>query len=208
MFIKAVKRAKQRFSGDANVPLKVLVAKGLEFTCSMATSPLWLRSVDRVGKGVRTIGRPRIENFGYMEIADGAVLRSTLVPMELNTGVGARLTIGRGTFINYGASIGAAGEITIGNYVNIGPYAMVFDTTFHDPYDRSRVPKPKAVAIGDYVFLGAKCSVMPGVTIGEGAIVATGAVVTRDVAPFHVVAGTPAKVVQVLDASKFVRRNA
>ena len=192
MFFESIQRARRRFAPDGNLPFPVLLTKGVEYAWSVALAPLWLRSVNRVGRGVRTIGRPRIENFGHMELGDGVVLRSVLLPLELTTGIHGRLTVGRETFINYGASIGAAGE--------------VFDTTFHDPYERTRVPEPNLVTICDDVFLGAKCSVMPGITIGEAAIVATGAVVTRDVPPFVVVAGVPAKIVQELDPTKFVRR--
>jgi maltose O-acetyltransferase len=206
VFFESVRRARQRFAQNGKVPLPVLFTKGLEYTLSIAMAPLWLSSVDQVGRGVRTIGKPRIENFGHMEFGDGVVLRSVLLPLELTTGIGARLTIGAETFINYGASIGVIGEIRIGKRVNIGPFAMIIDTTFHDPYDRTRVPAPKPVIISDDVFIGAKSSVMPGVTVGEASIIATGAVVTRDVPPFSIVAGVPAKVVQKLDPAKFVRR--
>ena len=177
MFFESVRSARRRFAPDENLPFSVLMTKGVEYALSMAMAPFWLRSVDQVGKGVRTIGRPRVENFGHMELGNGVVLRSVLLPLELTTGIGGRLIIGTETFINYGVSIGAAGQIVIGKHVNIGPFAMVFDTTFHDPYERTRVPAPKPVSIGDEVFLGAKCSVMPGVTIGEAAIVATAIVV-------------------------------
>lgn len=206
MLFESARRARQRFAPNGNLPISVLLTKGVEYAASVATAPLWLRSVSRVGRGVRTIGKPRIENFGFMEIGDAVVLRSTVVPLELTTGVGGRLSIGKGTFINYGVSIGAAGEIRIGKHVNMGPFVMLFDTTFHDPYERWKVPGPKTVVIEDYVFLGAKCSIMPGVTVGEAAIVATGAVVTRDVPAYAVVAGVPAKVVQELDPASFVRR--
>jgi len=206
MLFEAIRRARERFARNDSVPFPVLLTKGTEYALSLASAPLWLRSVDRVGRGVRTIRRPRIENFGYMELGDGVVLRSVLLPLELATGVNGKLSIGVGSFINYGASIGAAGEILIGARVNIGPFVMIIDTTFHDIYDRSRVPPPSKVVIQDDVFLGAKCSVMPGVTIGEGAIVATGAVVTRDVPEFTMVAGVPARVVRELDRTKFVRR--
>jgi acetyltransferase-like isoleucine patch superfamily enzyme len=206
MFTDLFRRARERFAREGGaVPLPVLMSKGTEYALSIASAPFWLHSVDRVGRGVRTVRKPRIENFGYMEIGDGVVLRSVLLPLELATGVGGRLTIGSGGVINYGASIGATGEIRIGERVNIGPFVMIIDTTFHDVYDRSRVPPAKPVTIGDEVFLGAKSSVMPGVTIGEGAIVATGAVVTRDVPAFTMVAGVPAKVVRELDPTKFVR---
>jgi acetyltransferase-like isoleucine patch superfamily enzyme len=60
------------------------------------------------------------------------------------------------------------------------------------------------VVIEDDVWIGAKASILPGVRIGRGAIVGTGAVVNKDVPPFTVVAGVPAKIVKELDPAKFV----
>jgi maltose O-acetyltransferase len=181
----------------------VLARKGITYALGLATAPLWLADVDRVGARVRTIGRPRIVNRGQMELGDDVILRSILVPVELTTEVGAELIIGAGTFLNYGVSIGSAGSIRLGARVNVGPYTMIIDTEFHDAYDRTRVPPPRPVVIDDDVFLGAKCSVLPGVHIGRAAIVGTGAVVTRDVAPFSVVAGVPAREIKRLDPSRF-----
>jgi acetyltransferase-like isoleucine patch superfamily enzyme len=201
----AAARARRRFANGVGVPLPVLAQKTVEYALSLATAPVYLWAVNRVGRNVRTIGRPRIENYGTIEIGDGVVLRSALLPLELATNVGGRITIGAESFINYGTAIGAAGDLRIGERVNIAPFVTIFDTTYHDPYDRKRVPPAREVTICDDVFIGAKASIMPGVTIGEGAIVATGAVVTHDVRPFTIVAGVPAKVVEELDPAKFVR---
>lgn len=197
-------KARQKLARDRDLPVRVLARKGADYALGIASAALFLRRVDRVGRGVRTLGRPRIENFGTMELGDFVHLRSIMVPVELATSAGARLTVGEHTFINYGASVGATGEITIGRRCNIGPYVMIIDTSFHDAYDRSRVPPPRPVHVEDDVFLGAKCSIMPGVRVGRGAIVATAAVVTRDVEPFTVVAGIPAKVIERLDPNQFV----
>jgi serine acetyltransferase len=187
-------------------PLHVVVEQGLVAAQGLATAPLHLRRVQRVGRHVRTVGRPRVVNHGRMEIGDRVNLRSILVPVELTTSPGALLTIGDDTFLNYGTSIGATGEIRIGARVNIGPYVMIIDTVFHDAYDRSLVPPPATVVVEDDVFLGAKCSVMPGVRIGRGAVVATGSVVTKDVPPFTVVGGVPARELSRLDPARFVVR--
>lgn len=188
-------------------PPRVVVAKGLQAARAVATARFHLRDVDEVGRLVRTLGAPRIENFGRMRIGDRVNLRSVVVPVELTTSPGAVLTIGDDTFLNYGASVGATGRIDIGARVDVGPYVMIIDTVFHDPYDRARVPPPQPVVIEDDVFLGAKCSIMPGVRVGRGAIVATGSVVTKDVAPFTVVGGVPARELSRLDPDKFVRRS-
>lgn len=84
------------------------------------------------------------------------------------------------------------GGITIGNHVDIASEVMIW-TSQHDIRD----PKFKAieapVIIEDYVFLGPRSIILPGVTIGKGAVVAAGAVVTKNVPALTIVAGVPAK---------------
>ena len=91
------------------------------------------------------------------------------------------------------------GPLTIGRYTMIGPELRVY-TTNH-AHGRIDVPmqdqghdEPQPVAIGDDVWIGARVMIMPGVTIGEGSIIAAGAVVTKDVPPYSIVAGVPAVV--------------
>ncbi len=185
-----------------------VAAKAIRYTVELATARIWLSGVTEVGSGVRTLHRPNIENHGTMLIGHNTLLRSINVPVELACSPGATLTIGPDCFINYGASIGCTKSITIGARCRIGPYAMVVDTNFHDLYDRSLRPEPEAVVLEDDVWLGAKVSVLPGVTIGRGSVVGTGSVVTKNVPPFSVVAGVPAKLVKKLDPEKFVIRPA
>ena len=195
----------EKFRRDKKLPLGVLAHKGIGFANSVLLAPLHLLAVSKKGVNVRTVGKPRIENLGYMELGDGTLLRSVNVAVELCTAVGAKLVIGKFASINYGVSIGATGSITIGNHVRIGPYVMIVDSAFHDAYNRSVRPAPQPVVIEDDVWIGAKASIMPGVRIGRGAIIGTGAVVTKDVPPFAVVAGVPAKVIKMLDPTRFVR---
>lgn len=182
----------------------VIARKSLRNLQELATAPLYLQSVTVRGAGVRTLGRPRIDNQGYMAIGANTLLRSVNVPVELATGPGARLEIGREVSINFGVSIGCLGQILIGDRCRIGPYAMIVDSQFHDLYDRSRRPPPKPVRIDDDVWIGAKASVLPGVTIGRGAVVGTSAVVTSDVEAFTIVAGVPARPVSRLDPERFL----
>jgi acetyltransferase-like isoleucine patch superfamily enzyme len=162
--------------------------------------------VDEVGDGVRTEGRPRIENFGFMRIGRHTVLRSVNVPVELTTAAGARLEIGSECSLNYGVSIGCLERITLGDRCRVGPYVMVIDNGFHQLYDRNKRPPSQPVTIEDDVWIGAKASIMPGVTLGRGCVIGTGSVVTKDVAPFTMVGGVPAKVIKQLDPDKFVVR--
>lgn len=201
-----VERARRVLSRDMNLGLSPfeLVEKSSRYLRELALAPLYLRQVTHVGSGVRCAGRPRVDNLGTMSIGANTLIRSVNVPVELATGRDGRLEIGPDCSINYGASIGALASITLGARVRLGPYVMIVDSEFHDAYDRAKRPPPKPVVLEDDVWIGAKASVMPGVTIGRGAIVGTAAVVTHDVEPFAVVAGVPAKVIRRLDPEKFV----
>lgn len=115
---------------------------------------------------------------------------------------GAKLLIGNNVGISGGILV-AWQQIEVGDFVNIGAGAAIYDTDFHplDPQLRFRGPQGTLVApvcIAPYAWLGARSMVLKGVTIGEAAVVAAGAVVTRDVPPWTVVAGVPARVVATI----------
>lgn len=104
------------------------------------------------------------------------------------------LSIGRNTIINRGVVLDRRGNLYVGNNVNVSPEVCVF-TAGHDMNSEVFAGINKAVFIDDYVWLGTRSMVMPGVRIGRGAVVLPGAVVTKDIKPMQVVGGVPAKVV-------------
>lgn len=83
-------------------------------------------------------------------------------------------------------------NLTIDQNVNISEGVMIF-SLHHDMSSPEFAPKGGPVTIGDHVFVGARAIILPGVTIGRGAVVAAGAVVTKDVAPLSIVGGVPAR---------------
>jgi len=103
-----------------------------------------------------------------------------------------RLEIGEQSVIGHRAVLDARGGLTIGRRVNLSSEVMIW-TAQHDYRDPHFAAVFKPVRIGDYAWLGPRCIVLPGVTVGEGAVVAAGAVVTKDVAPYTVVGGVPAR---------------
>ena len=189
---------------DRRLPLGLVIRKGVRYLSELAFARLYLRSVDVVGAHARTLGKPRIENFGRMEIGAHVLLRSVNVPVELCTDAGALLTIGDGTRLNYGVSIAATERVSIGAHVRVGPYVMIVDNDFHEVHRRGQRPPSQPIVIEDHVWIGAKASILRGVHIGRGAIVATGAVVTRDVPAFTIVAGVPAAPVGLVNPDLFV----
>lgn len=98
-----------------------------------------------------------------------------------------------------GCTISAVTRITIGDNTLVGTGALIVDYDGHaiDPYERlaggGGVSKP--VTIGGNVFVGGRAIILKGVTIGEGSVVGAGSVVTKDVPPFSIVCGNPARVV-------------
>lgn len=100
--------------------------------------------------------------------------------------------IGDRSVINRGCCIDARTGLTIGADVSISPEVAIL-TTQHDVNDPEFSLQGRRVVIEDHVWIGMRATVLPGVTIGRGAVVAAGAVVTKDVAPLDIVAGVPAR---------------
>lgn len=105
-----------------------------------------------------------------------------------------KLRVGEGTVVGDNALLDAHNYLTLGKEVNLSSNVVIYtgQHDHRDPYFRSKGGK-KSVEIGDRAWLGSNVLVLPGVVIGEGAVCASGAVVTKDVPPYTVVAGVPAK---------------
>jgi len=108
---------------------------------------------------------------------------------------GRKVHLGRRNVVNFGTLIdGRRYPVEFGDDVSIGPEATVL-TLGHDPQSPDFRDLGGVVRIGSRAWIACRAIVLPGVTIGEGAIVAAGAVVTRDVPPYTIVAGAPARAV-------------
>jgi maltose O-acetyltransferase len=107
---------------------------------------------------------------------------------------GLRLGVNSGWGV--GCFINAGGGVSIGNNVLIGPHCVIhsLNHVYLDPKKpiREQGHVARSVVIGDDVWLGAACVVLPGVTVGRGAVVGAGSVVVRDVAAYSLVVGNPA----------------
>lgn len=105
---------------------------------------------------------------------------------------GHKIIIGDNTVINRFTYLDGRVPLYIGNNVNISHYTLI-QTLSHDAQNPDFICIERPVAIMDHVWIGARAIIMPGVTVGEGAVVAAGSVVTKDVAPYTIVGGQPAK---------------
>jgi len=133
-----------------------------------------------------TIRNIKYKFFG-MKIGKGSTLH-----MWANFFDPKNITIGEDTIIGDHAFLDGRDKLKIGNHVDIASSVMIYNSE-HDlsKDDFSAITAP--VEIDDYVFIGPRVTIMPGVKIGKGAVVAGGAVVIKDVDPFTIVGGVPAK---------------
>lgn len=150
--------------------------------------------------------------IGEVPVGPGNWLRARCLPWYLNklghntviqhgfrvftpekVSIGSNCNFAQGVFITGG------GGVTIGDWVGLGPDVKVWSVNhrFDDPDQPWLLQgsNKKEVVIGDDVWLAANVFVMPGVTIGKGAIVAAGSVVNKSIPPFALVAGNPARVI-------------
>ncbi|MBB3057502.1 acyltransferase [Mucilaginibacter gotjawali] len=102
------------------------------------------------------------------------------------------LSIGINSVINGKCRMDTRGGITIGENVSISSEVVIL-TADHDISTSDMSGRNKPVSIGNYVWVGTRAMILPGVSIGEGAVIAAGSIVTRNVNAFEVVAGIPAK---------------
>jgi maltose O-acetyltransferase len=102
------------------------------------------------------------------------------------------IEIGEDTIIGESAFLDGRAKLKIGKHTDIASQVLIYNSK-HDINDPKFEAKDLPVEIGDYVFIGPRSIIMPGVKIGKGAVVAAGAIVTHDVPSFKIAAGVPAK---------------
>lgn len=158
----------------------------------------YLRKCDSVGSMVSVNKKPMIRNKGYIKLGDQVRIWSNINKTKILVNKNGQLIVGTNSRLN-GIHLSVSNRVEIGNNVRIAPYNIVIDSDFHrvdDHFSDEGVNKP--IIIGDNVWITMNCMIMKGVTIGEGAVVAAGSVVTKDVPPYTVVGGVPAKVIKKL----------
>jgi maltose O-acetyltransferase len=129
----------------------------------------------------------------YLRAWLGGLGRGTSVQMGCRFLNGRKVFLGERNVVNFGCLFdGRRYRITTGSDVSIGPEAAIL-TLAHDPQSPDFADEGGDVVIGDRAWIAYRAIVLPGIRIGEGAVVAAGAVVTRDVEPFQIVAGVPAR---------------
>lgn len=112
------------------------------------------------------------------------------------TDFGKNITIGKDVFINSGCHFQDQGGIEIGDGALIG-HNVVLATINHDTIPgNGRKNHYAPIQLGKHVWIGSNATILPGVTVGDWAVIAAGAVVTNDVPPYTIVGGVPAKIIK------------
>lgn len=166
------------------------------------------RNLKNCGDGCFFAGFDRLIGSKYIEIANNTKIgrHATLTAWDKIRGIPYKPSIQIGARCNIGESchITCINQITIGNNVLTGRWVTITDnshgeTTFNDmqlPPLQRKVYSKGPVVIEDNVWIGDKATILPGVTIGEGSVIAANAVVTKNVPSFSVFAGNPGKIVK------------
>jgi galactoside O-acetyltransferase len=168
------------------------------------------RLVAEIGRNSRIRGRiERRHPSATVKIGKDSLIAGTLVAEAATS----RIAIGDNVFIGGGALVDCLNQVTIENDVLISYQVIIMDSDNHSlraserisdlkrwrnqEYDWSRV-NSAPVLIHSKAWIGARAIITKGVVVGEGAVVATGSVVTKDVPPYTIVAGNPARVIREL----------
>lgn len=133
------------------------------------------------------------------------LLRCKSIPIEVGAAKNGSLVLGERVFINSGATVVATHSIVVGDNCLIGDLVAIFDTNHH-LLEPSRPRRFAPVRVGDNVWVGRSAIILPGVTIGDHAVIAAGSIVTSDVPARTLVAGVPARQIRTLDIPDTWRR--
>ncbi|KAK2775408.1 acetyltransferase, CysE/LacA/LpxA/NodL family [Colletotrichum kahawae] len=135
---------------------------------------------------------------------DDRILQSSpWIERPINIDYGTNIKVGVNVFINFNCTIIDTCLVSIGSRTMFGPNVSLYSGTHPlDPDLRDGTNGPelgKPITIGDDCWLAGNVIILPGVTVGNGCVVGAGSVVTKDVPPYHVVAGNPARVLRKIE---------
>ena len=186
------------------------IRHGLLYTESEASFQDPLRRSDLIFEYNQTRPSDTERRRSLLEAILGSVGARTVLLSPFHAGFGSNVHIGDDFFGNVNLTCVDDVEIRIGNGVMIGP-SVTLTTTGHPVHadlrvDFRRFSEP--IVIEDKVWIGSNVVVLPGVTIGYGAVIGAGSVVTRDIPPMTVAVGTPCRVLRQITDADLIRAGA
>ncbi|BAU54900.1 Maltose O-acetyltransferase [Mucilaginibacter gotjawali] len=156
------------------------------------------------GRMVTVKGRLKIAAKGNIIIGNGCRIWSHIGTTQISAGPRATIEVGENTFINTGTIITSRKHIQIGKNCQIANQVIMMDDDFHDVTVRESKSGKDNIIIGDNVWIATRAVILKGVTIGEGAVVAAGSVVTKDVPAYTLVGGVPAKFIKTISQNNTI----
>ena len=131
----------------------------------------------------------------------GSIGKDTWVASTFNCDFGKNIFLGSNVTLNFNVTILDIRKVTIGDHTMIGPGTLI--TTVGHPISpkgrRGYQAIANPVTIGKDVWIGGNVVILPGITIGQGSVIGAGSVVTKDIPPFVVAVGSPAKVIKTIE---------
>ena len=168
---------------------ELYVAEGPELAADNARANAWM---DRYNA---RLAIPAEERHAMLRELFRSVGAGAFIRPPFHCDYGSNISLGAGAFLNFGCVVLDVVEVTIGDMTQIGPGVQIL--TADHPRDpglrRRRLEFGRPIRIGANVWVGGGALFMPGVTVGDDAVVGAGAVVTRDVPPGATVVGNPAR---------------
>jgi acetyltransferase-like isoleucine patch superfamily enzyme len=155
-------------------------------------------SPGKFGQSPILLGKVRLRIRGEATFGARFMVEADNWEVSIIVADGATLTVGDGVFINGGASIEAWHDVRIGRNVLMAPFSSIIDDNRHEVEPGATLYKGPTV-IGDGAWLGRNVVVLPGVTVGSGAVIGANSVVSRNIPPNTFAAGAPARVMRSLD---------
>lgn len=152
----------------------------------------WYETRDFIAEAIGWLPFHTLRLFLYQYVCQVHIGRRTSIHRGCRLYRPSGVHIGDHTIINREVLLDGRMDLSIGQNVSISEGAYIFSLE-HDPNSSNFSDRGAPVTIRDRVFIGARAIVLPGITIGEGAVVAAGAVVTHDVEPYTIVGGVPAR---------------
>ena len=160
-----------------------------EIAADQAAAAEWMERYNRAG-ALSPARRHALLSERLASVGEGAVIRP-----PFHCDYGYNIAIGRGVFLNFNCVILDVVPVAIGDQTQIGPGVQILPAEHpRDPARRATgLEWGRPIVIGRNVWIGAGALILPGVTVGDDALIGAGSVVTRDVAPGATVAGNPAR---------------
>jgi acetyltransferase-like isoleucine patch superfamily enzyme len=143
-------------------------------------------------------GKVRFKLQGRAVLGKGFIADGLIGTISVMVRKNATLIVGDDVYLNYGVTIDAFHEVRIGSHVRMAPLVSIIDDNRHE-VEPGAILYKGPVVIGDNVWLARNVAVMPGANIGDGSVIAANSVVSGDIPPNSLAAGTPARVIRELE---------